>query len=333
MKSVAQSVALLWRPARYAVAWAHIPDEVPNFDPSSGGDPFALVFDAGYFKVVNAALGGGQDPPGPTWRSDDLVDESGELTHIEGPNYPRLVRTTMADVGEKKGPDDPVERLAELATFKDESDFMAAACTFAGEYGPLSYAEMDFSLEVWKHTAEEMHAHLSILRELTLMREVSKDSKDAQILIKGADRQVLHESLGGLSPYLASPPVEAVSKAIDSSHNLAELRDRLANLYWEAFGHHLRPYRHPGAYFVTTRTAPTARKLLVDVGDVPGQLVVRCGSLGWSLYQLWAMASKALDIRQCEGCGRLFQATRPNKRHCEAGCRPKSFRKRQRAAT
>src|SRR5690606_1857744 len=108
LENVTKSVTVVWRPARFAVRWAHAPDEVPAFDPSRGGDPFyegaTYRFESDgtpvtlTFRTEN--LGGGADPPPPKWESWAVFDLSGNEVPISGDNYPRLVR---ASDRERKG--------------------------------------------------------------------------------------------------------------------------------------------------------------------------------------------------------------------------------------
>lgn len=325
--SVTASVSLVWRPARYAVRWAYTPADVPAFDPSRGGDPFAVEV----FGFRARDLGGGQDPPDLEWVSDASLNGGEDVIPITGSNYPRLVRVSETDLGEVQGRNDPLKHLAALARHEDKLDFMEEASMVAATYGPLSFAQMDSSLEAWRQRAMEMRSHLGLLEQMDRLREV-KEATEAEISLDADDRQLLVGELGSLNTELAEVAPERILALIRDSATLLEVRDRLVDLYWEAFGHQLRPYGHPDAYFATTKTASTARKLLVDVGSAPGQIVVRCGSLGWSLQELWSKARRAKPIRQCKNCGRIFEPVRRDAEYCSGRCRVASHRRRLRLA-
>lgn len=327
MESVTRSVALLWRPARYAARWAYAPEEVPAFDPSRGGDPFAVVVDLDYVRFVEQDLGGGEEPPGLEGELDVELGDSGDVTTVPVPNYPRLVRIQQQDVGERRGDNNPLEHIAALAAHREEAEFMTAARRVAEAYGPLSYALVDFSLHIWRHAAQELQVHLLLLRRLLDIRKYGEGSDERDVPVEPVEKEILRELLELLDPELANPRPYEVAAIIDASKSLHCLRIELAGLYWREFGRHLRTHRHKGGYLETTRALPAARKLLVDVGS-PGQIIVRCGSLGWSFYQLWRLASEVDDIRLCEGCGRLFQPRRRDARHCSATCRVASHRRR-----
>lgn len=325
MGSVTTSVSLVWRPARYAVRWAYTPNDVPAFDPSRGGDPFAVEV----FGFHKRDLGGGQESPDLEWVSHAALEGTEELFTIMGSNYPRLVRVGEADIGEVEGRNDPLEHLAALDQHEDVIDFMEEAAKVAAAYGPLSFAELDFSLEAWRQRATELRCHRRLLAQLDKIGDVAHES-DARVLLNEDDRQHLLDILGPLNPELADPAPHRVGALIRGSATLLEVRERLVDLYWEAFGRQLRPYGHPGAYSEKTNTAPTARKALVDVGSVPGQIVVRCGSLGWSLQELWSKARRAKPIRVCKNCGRIFEPRRRDAEYCSGSCRVASYRRRQR---
>ena len=333
MESVTRSVALVWRPARYAVVWANEPDEVPLFDPSRGGDPFAPVFDVTVdgvrFTSRDKSLGGREPPPQLEWEEALELEDGGNAHFVStsGPNYPRLVRSRVDDVGEVVGPVRPLEHLAALSSQLSDGGFQDAAREAAGVFGPLSYAERDFTLVVWRHTVLELGVHLALLNCLGNIAELSEDQMEGEI--DSVERRRLHTIIEPLDAELALPAPNAVYAAIASSNTVIELRFKLATLYWSEFTRQLRPYAHPGAYFRKATRPTWPQKALVDVG-APGQIVVRCGSRGWSYYELWKLASEGKGIRQCLGCGRLFQPRRRDAQHCSGTCRVKSHRRRRR---
>jgi len=335
LENVTKSVTVVWRPARFAVRWAQVPDEVPAFDPSRGGDPFyegaTYRFESDgtpmtlTFRTAN--LGGGADPPLPKWESWAIFDLSGNEVPISGDNYPRLVR---ASDRERKGAivvASPLEELAALGLVEDDDEFMSRAQEVASAIGPLSFDEIDSSAVGWRYVTRELAAHMSLVKDINEAAELERLAVGASATgwLEDSDKARHQELLDPVAHELSLPTKALVLAAIRSGQTLGELRHALAELYWNAFGDHLRPYSHRGSHYDKGRLNPALQKLLVDVGS-PGQLVIRCGSRGWALYELWRLVTQVEEIRTCEGCHRLFQPRRKDQRHCSAGCRTKALR-------
>ena len=335
METVTRDVALVWRPARYRVVWAHTPDEVPPFDPSRGGDPFHAPAWSGpdgtrYFFGDWDTLGGkGSRPDVHYDLGVPYVDpESGvESEHsLRLHNYPRLVRVSQEDVGEKTGDLRPLEEIAALTQYVVDQDFMEPARLTAERFGPLAFGEFDFTLTAWKHAAIELDVHLRILKHMGDMAQF-EESPEARILLDAANRQEFYELVKRLVPELSVPRQDVLRELVDSSGSLRDLREGLSKAYWSEFQRSTWLDAHRDAPWDADRSQLSPPGL-VFLGDAPGQIRVRCGCLGWAFYELWQRASKGGRIRECDGCGRLFRPKRRDARHCQEGCRVKSFRRR-----
>ena len=318
--------------------WAHHPDEVPLLDPSRGADPFWPFGRARTAaKAVRAAsrdLGGRTPPPAPEWMDEIHVEDHGksEIWTVEVPNYPRLVRVSSADTGEKPGPVDPLGALAGLSQVAEVEAFMSAAADLASTYGALGYGMPDATLHTWRSTARELQTHLLLLMRLSDVTEFAPGTGPA--LLDASEHRELTRIIMDASrkTSLRFPAEGDLLKAIQASLTPQELQVSLASMYWGEFQRQLRPYAHPGSYFRTRERPHYAQVGLVDVGD-PGQIVARCGSRGWAFYELWRLARENRGIRQCQGCGRLFEPRRKDARHCRDSCRVRTHRRRNREPT
>lgn len=327
LESVTRGVTILWEPARFPVRWAHAAEDVPPFDPSRGGDPYRGRIRGEFMSLKTRHLGGGADPPSDKWETVVELDATGEMWHASGSNYPRVVRASEADLAADVGIDeDPLSALAGLAQLQDSERFMDEVLQVAERYGLLSFADDDASLEIWRHVAIESLAHTQLLKRLQTIRG-DNPAGPGKTFITSDDRDELRSLLNDLNPVHALPQLYRVRGAINESGDLDELRSHLAEMYWDAFGHQLRMYGHRGGFWEKTKLNPKLWALPVDV-RAPGQLVVRTGARGWSLYQLWRIAVEDAPIRVCQGCGGLFLPRRRDALHCSDGCRMKTFRRR-----
>ncbi len=332
LESVTKNVTVHWRPARFPVRWADGPDDVPPFDPSRGGDPYRGRIQAEYLTVSTQYLGGGADPPPWEWESAVELDDSGDVMLVSGANYPRVVRASEAELVADDGIDeDPLTALSGLADQEDSKQFMHDVLRVAERYGLLSFAEEDATLEAWRCVAIELRAHTQLLKRLQVIRDDNPVGQ-GKSFIDPDDRDALSELLGSVNPDRAAPRRHDVLGAIREAADLDELRSRLADLYWKAFGHQLRMYGHGGGFWAKTRMEPKLWALPVDVAG-PGQLVVRTGSRGWSLYQLWRIAVANSPIRVCRGCEGLFLPQRRDAMHCSDACRMRTYRRRRAAGS
>lgn len=328
LETVTKSVTTLWEPARFPVRWAHAPEDVPPFDPSRGGDPYRGHIRGKAMSIKSEHLGGGANPPPDEWELHVELDESGEVWQTSGSNYPRVVRASEADLEAEIGLDeDPLSALAGLAQHQESERFMDEALLVAERYGMLSFADEDASLAQWKHVAIELSAHTTLLRLIQRKRDLNQ-AGPGKTFMEPPDRDEFRALVAGVNPYHSLPQLHGIQRAISEAGDLDELRSRLADLYWDAFGHQLRMYGHGGGFWAKTKLHPKLWALPVDV-QAPGQLVVRTGSRGWSLYQLWRIATDDAPIRVCQGCEGLFLPRRRDALHCSDGCRMKTFRRRQ----
>ena len=270
---------------------------------------------------------GGDRPPPPLLESLGFYLRDTDLPlSVSAPNYPRLVRVTTEDVGERVGDNHPLEVIAALARFSDDDVFMEEARAVAGAFGPLSYGVFDFSLAAWKHTALELHVHLGLLRRIGTVAQ-HEGRRESLVHLDDPERRVLREIIEPLQVEIASPEPFRLEHAISTSQTLEGLRVTLAELYWKEFSWQLVPYRHPDAPIHASRRPSWVPVGLVEPGT-PGQLIVRCGSRGWAYQELWRHAIKGASIRVCEGCGALFIPRRKDARHCQDSCRVTSHRRR-----
>lgn len=337
VESVTRSVALVWRPARYAVDWAFEPSEVPAFDPSRGGDPFAPPRADVQHEELRIIFGtggslGGKRPSPPKWQTVDFPLDSGDDRAQDSfLNYPRLVRTTDVDVGERPGDNHPLQALAALTKYADNTSFMSAAHDAAERFGPLSFAAFSFSLVAWRHAAMELHSHLLLLKRLSEI-EGSKPARGKDVALQPEMRSECFKAVEPLQVELSVPRPFELHELFDTSVTLSELRSGLADMYWSEFRRNLLPDAHADSHFDAKEQPSWTKKGLLEVGK-PGQLIVRCGSRGWAFYELWQQVSKGGVIRECEGCGLLFQPPRKDARHCQDSCRVTSHRRRVKAAS
>jgi hypothetical protein len=335
MRTVTTSVALVWKPARYAVRWACEPSEVPDFDPSRGGDPFfpAPSPDDPDVEVrfIQRDLGGHQPPPSP---AGDYWVEAVDATTGEPwaypmryDNYPRLVRETHQDVGVVSGEIRALEPVADLARFTESPEFMELARLTMERLGALAYGEFDYTVGAWMHAAVELDTHLRLLRLLGEVAEGEGRPED-QLRLDDDHRSRFNECLGSLDWELAVPTVQDLRSHVAGSPTLDALREGLSDMYWGEFVRSTRPYAHPGAWFRQATRPSWGQVNLVDLSAIPGQGVVRCGCRGWAFHELWQRSTRHSTVRRCEGCGRHFAPPRKDARHCSGACRVKSFRQR-----
>ena len=316
------------------MCWAHRPDEVPPFDPSRGADPYWPFGDTGSeeqtVRIISLDLGGSEPPPAFEWPDvvHDEVDGHEWLWEMPVPNYPRLVRVSPSDTGEKPGQVNALEALTRLSQIVENDAFMAEAAQLASSFGALAYGMLDATLDAWRSTARELDAHCWLLKRLSDVAEFAPspglamldaiEHRELEQIIKEANRATTFQF----------PAARTLLKAITAAETAQELRQALAAMYWEEFQRQLRPYAHRGAYFRTRERPDYPLVGLVDVGG-PGQIVARCGSRGWAFYELWSLAQENRGIRQCEGCGLLFEPARKDARHCRDSCRVKAHRGRR----
>lgn len=337
-ETVTRSVTIVWRPARFPMRWAESPEDVPTFDPSRGGDPFyeGIDFDLGegeQIRVLPEDLGGGASPPQPMWHTDADLAPDAIAVSISGPNYPRLVRASYPERFSGKPLHSPLEEIAALTPEAGDEEFMGQAKAAAEAFGPLSFSEADASLEGWRLRSRQLAAHLRLLAQLQAAEEYWVRGKGAASAheLDREDRDLFRREIESMPPELAIPMPSELEMLIAGSADLGEFRVRLAEIYWEAFGHQLRPYGHGGGFADKSSVTAALQRPLVDVGS-PGQLVVRCGALGWSLYELWRSASEVHEIRVCPACSRLFHPTRRDKKTCSHACRTRLYRTRKELA-
>jgi len=289
LESVTRNVTIVWHPARFRVCWAHVAEEVPPFDPSRGGDPYRGRIKGDFMSIKFRHLGGGADPPLEQWESDVELDESGDLWPTSGSNYPRIVRASESDPeAEADSDEDPLSALAGLAGHDDAKQFMDAVLPVAERYGLLSFAEEDASLEVWQHVAIELRAHTQLLRRLQTIRGDNPGGQ-GKAFIAWEDRNELRGLLAGVNPYHSLPQLHKVLGAIREAEDIDDLRSRLAELYWDAFGHQLRMYGHRGGFWAKTTLPPKFWALPVDV-HAPARAACCANWLTW-LVSLPAVAN------------------------------------------
>lgn len=337
MGSVTTTVAVVWRPTRYAVRWALSPSEVPQFDPSRGGNPFQMPpveFADGVWVWPQGGptLGGTRPPPPPVHHLPveipDPTHGSVDMTSIPVANYPRLVREGPGDVGERPGDNHPLEAIAGLKRYVlDDEALMLHARDVMSVYGPLAYGEFDFTLTAWRQAAVELHTHLALLRELSIIAE-GEGRPEQAIQLDAGHREALQAAIGELDPELAMPSPHTLRQLTRDCRTLGDMRTALGAAYWAEFRRNTMPYAHDQPFFSSSESSSHLQ--LTGLGSSPGQLVVRCGCKGWAYYELWQRAVRGTRIHECRGCGRLFQATRQDAKHCQASCRVRSYRRRER---
>jgi hypothetical protein len=328
-KTGTSSGTFLWQPPRYPVCWAFGPEEVPQFDPSRGGNPFGYVtqrdmeFETERQRIIrhpdftdedfllaygDPTLGGDKPPPplnrtfhhfkgyGSDWMRTEVM---GSTTY-----YPRLVRETyqyvwMPEIDSKVKVCEAAARL--YSYIEDELIFRQQVTSFVRAYAPM-YSKLKASdtLGLWRKFAREMHYCLRLLELITQIRQ----DKPAQF--KSTFLETLREwfSIEDQMRPMEGPPEFfflgwQFSKGYDEPPK--KLMERIGRSLWDNFQFEV------GDKIELTRT--------------PGEFIVKCGVRGWAYKELHEAFVGRHTLKECPRCHRLFFAKNPKRKWCHDNCK------------
>ena len=319
-----------WKPPRYPVRWAFGPEEVPQFDPSRGGNPSRSVTerdvwleearqivvnqpdftDSDFFPDYADPTLGGDKPPLPRTRTTHSFEnygfeplrvmQTGTTTY-----YPRLVRETYQHV-ELPEVDDRIKVCEAVARLyphvEDEGAFMREVVKLARAYAPMhSPLGASDTLKEWRKFVGEMHFCLELRALVTDVQE-AKPSPYAS-----AFRDTLQEWFREQHedrPSAGPPQFQLLGWQF--SQGLATVAPKdlmrwMSRYLWDEFQF------EAGDRTELTRT--------------PGEFVIKCGVRGWAYKELHEAFSGNYTLRQCPHCRNFFFTKNPQAKWCRNRCR------------
>ena len=154
LKNVTKIVT--WKPYRYAVRWAHVPEDVPEWDISRGFHPKDYVERMGlkHLGITDAEA-----------FVDDISQKFEQRDVLDAPNsgYPRVVAAKSILEPDQEPKVRCVEAIAKLTKhFDDEQKLKHHILEIASVYGPLETEGRPNNLIAWREAAKHAKFYLTL---------------------------------------------------------------------------------------------------------------------------------------------------------------------------